>query len=63
VAGKIIKSLNHTINTTGNRSCEVEWDGRDEYGEKPGRGVYLYRIKITSADNRRKQVIGKLVIF
>lgn len=63
VAGKIIKSLSQTINTEGTRSCEVEWDGRDEYGAKPGRGVYLYRVKITSPDNRRKQAIGKLVIF
>jgi hypothetical protein len=63
VAGRIIKSLSHTINTEGTRSCEVEWDGRDEYGAKIGRGVYLYRLKITSADNQKKQTLGKLVIF
>ncbi|TMI65873.1 MAG: type IX secretion system sortase PorU [Bacteroidetes bacterium] len=63
VTGKIIKSLSQTINTEGTRSCEVEWDGRDEYGTKVGRGVYLYRLKITSPDNHKKQTIGKLVIF
>jgi len=63
VAGKIIKSLSQTINTEGTRSCEMEWDGRDEYGAKLGRGVYLYRLKITSSDNHKKQAIGKLVIF
>jgi Peptidase family C25 len=63
VTGRIIKSLSQTINTEGTRSCEVEWDGRDEYGEKIGRGVYLYRLKITSADSHKKQAIGKLVIF
>jgi hypothetical protein len=63
VTGKIIKSLSHTINTEGTRSCEVEWNGRDEYGAKIGRGVYLYRLKITTATNQKKQTIGKLVIF
>jgi hypothetical protein len=63
VTGKIIKTLNYTINTTGTRSCEVEWDGRDEYGAKIGRGVYLYKLKISTPENYKKQAIGKLVIF
>jgi len=63
VSGKIIKALSHTINTEGTRSCEIEWDGRDEYGEKIGKGVYLYRLSVTSPDNIKKQTIGKLVIF
>src|SRR6185436_4303471 len=44
LTGKIIKTLTYTINTPGNRSSEVEWDGRDEYGAKIGRGVYLYKL-------------------
>jgi hypothetical protein len=63
LTGKIIKTLTSTINTAGNRSSEVEWDGRDEYGAKIGRGVYLYKLKITTPENKKKQVIGKLVIF
>jgi hypothetical protein len=46
VTGKIIKTLRQAINTTGNRSNDIEWDGRDEYGDKVGRGVYLYRLTV-----------------
>ena len=63
LTGKIIKTLTYTINTQGNRSSEVEWDGRDEYGARVGRGVYLYKLKIATTENKKKQVIGKLVIF
>ena len=63
VSGKLIKSIRQTINTTGNRSDEVEWNGRDEFGNKPGRGVYIYRISIRSADGQKAEKTEKLVIF
>jgi hypothetical protein len=63
LSGKIIKTLSSTINTEGTRSCEVEWDGRDSFGEKIGRGVYLYKLTVISPENSRKHSIGKLVIF
>ncbi|MEO8405452.1 MAG: type IX secretion system sortase PorU [Chitinophagaceae bacterium] len=63
VAGRIIKMMEKTINTTGNRSSDLEWDGKDEYGDKVGKGVYLYRLSVTSPDKSRKEKIGKLVIF
>ncbi|MBA2330599.1 MAG: type IX secretion system sortase PorU, partial [Flavisolibacter sp.] len=46
VTGRIIKTLTKTINTAGNRSSDIEWDGRDEYGMKIGNGVYLYRLTV-----------------
>ncbi len=63
VSGKLIKSIRETINTPGNRSDTVEWNGRDEYGNKPGRGVYIYRISIRSADGQKAEKTEKLVIF
>ena len=49
VTGKLIKTLRQTINTPGNRSNDIEWDGRDDYGDKVGRGVYLYRLTVQTA--------------
>lgn len=63
LSGRIIKVFQRTINTTGNRSCELEWDGRDEYGAKIGRGVYLYRLSVKAPGKKRKEKIEKLVIF
>jgi len=63
VAGKLIKTLIQTINTAGNRSSDVEWDGRDEYGDKLGRSVYVYKLTVITQDNKKKEVIQKLVLF
>ncbi len=63
VTGRVIKVINQAINTTGNRSSEVEWDGRDEYGNKVGRGVYLYKLSVTAPGFGKVQKIEKLVIF
>lgn len=63
LTGKIIKTIKKTINTPGNRSCELEWDGRDEFGDKLGRGVYIYKLKVSTPDGVKKEKIEKLVIF
>ncbi|MDP9229498.1 MAG: T9SS type A sorting domain-containing protein, partial [Bacteroidota bacterium] len=63
LTGKVIKTLSQTINTQGNRSNELEWNGRDEYGDKIGKGVYLYKLKITVRGKKKAEVIEKLVIF
>jgi hypothetical protein len=62
LSGRIIKRIRKTINTTGNRSSELEWDGKDDFGDKVGRGVYFYKISVSSAGSRREK-IEKLVIF
>lgn len=63
VSGRLIKTLQQTINTTGNRSCELEWDGRDEYGDKIGKGVYVYKLSAATPDRKKQEVIEKLVVF
>lgn len=52
ISGKRIKTLAQTINTDGNRSLELTWDGRDEWGEKIGRGVYLYRLSVKAPNGK-----------
>jgi hypothetical protein len=63
VTGKVVKTIKQTINDAGNRSCEVEWDGRDDYGDKLGRGVYLYRLAVITPDGKKKERIERLVVF
>ena len=62
LTGKVVKTIKQTINDAGNRSSEVEWDGRDEFGDKLGRGVYLYRLTVVS-DGKKKEKLEKLVIL
>ena len=63
ISGRIIKTFQKTINTPGNRSIELEWDGRDEYGDRVGKGVYLYKLSVTAPGKLRKEKIEKLVLF
>lgn len=63
VTGRVIKTIRKTITTDGNRSDEIQWDGRDEFGDKPGRGVYIYKLRVTAPGNKKKEVIEKLLIL
>ena len=63
LAGKVVKRIEKTINTVGNRSTEVDWDGRDDFGDKIGRGVYIYRLKVFCNGSKPRTVTEKLVIL
>jgi len=63
LTGRVVKSIEKTINTDGNRSSEVDWDGRDDFGDKIGRGVYVYRLKVFCPGCKPRIVTEKLVIF
>src|SRR5690606_23116046 len=63
LTGKLIKTLKKTIITDGNRSSDLEWNGRDEYGDKIARGVYLYRLTVSAPGKLKKERIERLVIF
>jgi flagellar hook assembly protein FlgD len=63
VSGKLVKTLNKSITCEGFRPEGIEWDGRDDYGDKIGRGVYIYRLSILTNDNKRAEKTEKLVIL
>jgi hypothetical protein len=63
LTGRVVKTIEKTINTPGNRSCEVSWDGRDDFGDKLARGVYIYRLKIFTSGSKPRTVMEKLVIL
>ncbi|MCU0381389.1 MAG: type IX secretion system sortase PorU [Chitinophagaceae bacterium] len=63
VGGKLVRTIAQTINTGGNRSCEVEWDGRDDYGARLGRGVYIYRLRVRTSDGKSREKLEKLLIL
>ena len=63
VSGKLVKSIRRTINDAGNRSSEIDWDGRDDYGAKIGRGVYIYRLRVRGTDGNVAEAMQKLYIL
>lgn len=62
ISGRVVKELKKQVITEGNRCREMEWDGRDEQGQRLGRGVYLYKLQV-SAGSYVKEILEKLVIL
>ncbi len=63
ISGKLVKTINITINSEGFRSSPIHWNGLDDFGDNIGRGVYIYQIKVKSTDGDTVKEIEKLVIL
>ncbi len=63
VSGRLVKTLNRQLACEGFRSEPMEWDGRDDFGDKLGRGVYVYRLSVTTPDGENADKFEKLVIL
>lgn len=63
VSGKLVKSISQFVHTEGFRSEPIEWNGRDDFGDKIGKGVYLYRVKVKTSEGSTAEKYEKLVIL
>ena len=63
ISGKVVKTINQTINNEGFRFDGVEWDGKDEFGDKLARGVYIYKVSLTDGSSKKADKMEKLVIL
>ena len=50
ISGKLVKSITAEFMSTGFRTSDISWDGRDDYGNQLGRGIYLYQIKLDARE-------------
>jgi hypothetical protein len=63
VSGKLVKTINEHVISEGFRSNPIEWDGRDDYNDKIGRGVYIYHVVARTTDGMTADKYEKLVIL
>lgn len=64
VTGKIVKTINQVVSTEGFFSRDISWDGKDDFGDKIGKGVYIYKLTVKSnLTNKKSEKIEKLVIL
>ncbi len=64
VTGKVVWTQNQIINTDGFLSRDIVWNGQDDFGDKIGKGVYVYKITVKSTlTNQRVEKFEKLVIL
>ncbi|WP_422105814.1 type IX secretion system sortase PorU [Winogradskyella sp.] len=68
VSGKLVRTLNGQTSggskSVSSLSKDIVWDGRDDFGDKIGKGVYVYKLKVRSNRlNKQVEKIQKLVIL
>jgi len=68
VSGKLVKTINAQTaagsKNSSSLSRDIVWDGRDDFGDKIGKGVYVYKLTVKSnLRNKKVEKIQKLVIL
>lgn len=63
ISGKLVKTINTPVKTQGFRVDAIDWDGRDDYGDKIGRGTYIYKVKVTDDEGNKVEKYEKLVLL
>jgi len=71
ISGKLVRTIN---GNTDNSDCcnqgsstlsrSIVWDGRDDFGDRIGKGVYVYKLTVQSKTlNKKVEKFEKLVIL
>jgi hypothetical protein len=63
VSGKLVKTIQSVVKTTGFRSEGIAWDGLDDFGDQLAKGVYIYALKIRTSSGETAEKIEKLVLL
>ncbi len=63
ISGKLVKSINKTVNTIGFRIEGIEWDGKDDFGDNLAKGVYIYRLSVKNNLGEQAEKTEKLVLL
>jgi flagellar hook assembly protein FlgD len=64
VSGKLVKTINKIVQTSGTLARNISWNGLDDFGNKIGKGVYIYKLKVKSTTSSLvSEKYEKLVIL
>ncbi len=63
VSGKLVKTIDSYQVCEGFRNKAIEWDGKDDFGDQLARGVYIYRLRIRTAEGETAQKLERLVLL
>jgi hypothetical protein len=63
ITGVLVKTISQSIPTTGAKFSTVCWDGRDDSGYYLTNGVYVYRIRVITANNSWLESASRLIIL
>ncbi|MDL2141478.1 type IX secretion system sortase PorU [Flavobacterium tructae] len=64
ITGKVVWTKNQIVTTEGFLSRDITWDGKDNFGDRIGKGVYIYKLTVKSnLTNKKAEKYEKLVIL
>tara|TARA_B100000508_G_scaffold141079_1_gene146036 strand:+ start:413 stop:4231 length:3819 start_codon:yes stop_codon:yes gene_type:complete len=63
VTGRLVKTINQTVETRGYRTEGIAWDGRDEFGDQLAKGVYVYRVTVRTPEGKETRAMEKLYLL
>jgi hypothetical protein len=63
VTGKLVKTIDAYQVCEGFRNTPLEWDGKDDFGDQLAKGVYIYRLRIRTAEGETAQKTERLVLL
>jgi hypothetical protein len=63
ISGKLVKTIQTLITNAGYRSEGIIWDGRDDFGDRIGKGVYVYRLSAKNPEGKSVEKFEKLVLL
>ena len=62
IAGRMIKQIERE--NIDQKFVKIDWDGRDEDGDRLSNGTYLYKLIVKSADGEfRQNLLGKMAVI
>ena len=63
ISGKLVKNIRQSVTMQGFRSDAIQWDGRDDFGDKLAKGVYLYKLRVRNENGEIAEKTEKIVII
>ncbi len=63
ISGKLVKTLQTQVMLQGTHFDQLQWDGKDDYGDKLANGVYIYKCKVLVPGQKTIEKTEKLVIL
>ena len=63
-SGKLVRTIKkQDLTSNGYRVGPIHWDGKDDFGDKIGRGIYFYRLRVKASNGKSGEQQQKLVIL
>ncbi len=62
VSGRLVKTLQQT-EVSDSRNISIPWNGLDEFGDKIGKGVYIYKVSLKDSSGDKIEQFQKLVLL